>query len=120
MTDSGTGNTPPRSWGERFLGLENRRLILASASPRRAELLRGLNIPHEVRPVSVSEVLKPGESVEAAVVRLAETKARAAARPEEDDVLILGADTVVVLGERILGKPESSEHARRMLQMLSG
>jgi septum formation protein len=95
------------------------RLILASASPRRAELLRAAGIEFDVIAVDVGESVLPGESPEQHVRRLAEAKARAVLamtghRP------VLGADTVVVVDDDILGKPRDSDDARRMLRLLSG
>jgi septum formation protein len=94
-------------------------LILASASPRRADLLRAAGIPFEVHPADVDESLLAGENPGPYVRRLAEAKARvvAAARP---DRIVLGADTVVVLEGQILGKPTDADDARRMLRLLSG
>lgn len=93
-------------------------LILASASPRRHELLLQAAIEHVVRPSGVAEDRLPNESPVAFVQRIAEVKARAsAARP--DDV-VLGADTVVVLNDEIFGKPADERDARRMLRSLSG
>jgi len=95
------------------------RLILASASPRRAELLRGLGIEPEVVPAHVDEAYLPGESPEAHVERLARLKAETVAR-NAPDALVVGGDTVVVLDGRILGKPEDDEAAVSMLLALSG
>ena len=94
-------------------------LILASASPRRAELLRAAGIAFDALPVNLDETPLPQETPEAHVSRLAEAKARAAfaRRP---DAMVLGADTVVVIDDRILGKPRDQEDAAAMLRMLSG
>jgi septum formation protein len=94
-------------------------LILASASPRRAKLLRAAGLEFEVLAVDVDETPLPGEPPEAHVRRLAEEKARAAfeGRP---DAVVLGADTVVVVDDRILGKPRDAEDAAAMLRNLSG
>lgn len=91
-------------------------LILASASPRRQELLRLLGIPHRVRPTAVDEVPLPGESPAALVSRLSRAKAHWVAQREAG--LILAADTVVVLDGRILGKPRDVAEARAMLLAL--
>lgn len=99
------------------------RLILASASPRRAEILRGAQIPFEVQPASIDESLLPDESPRDYVRRLALAKAKAAAelvREHDSDVVFLGADTVVAIGGEIFGKPASKDDARRMLRRLSG
>jgi len=94
-------------------------LILASASPRRAELLRAAGIQFDVLPADIDESVLPGESAEHHVRRLAEAKAcavlpRAGGRP------VLSADTVVVVAGEILGKPADDGDARRMLRLLSG
>lgn len=102
-----------------MLGLEGYDLVLASASPRRADLLRGLGIPFEPRPVTVVEDILEGEAPRTATVRLAAMKAKGAVRDRED-VLVLAADTLVVLDEEALGKPRDREEARRMLRRLSG
>jgi septum formation protein len=94
-------------------------LILASASPRRAELLRAAGIEFEVRAAAVDESVLPGESPDAHVRRLAEAKALAALAAA-DGRPVLAADTVVVVGETILGKPANEADAARMLRMLSG
>jgi nucleoside triphosphate pyrophosphatase len=95
------------------------RLILASASPRRADLLRAAGIAFEAVPVHVDERFGPGETPEHAVARLAEAKAVAAARLRPETV-VLGADTTVVIRSTPLGKPADREDARRMLRQLSG
>jgi septum formation protein len=98
-------------------------LVLASASPRRAALLRALGIPFDVVPAGVEEYWPEGASVAEAVEAIADDKARAVAASLPDalaDALVLGADTVVVLGDRILGKPADASEAREMLRALSG
>jgi septum formation protein len=92
-------------------------LILASASPRRAELLRAAGIDFIVRVADVDETQIPGESPSVYVLRLSRAKAMAVARDEE---LVLGADTIVVIENEIAGKPVDAEDARRMLTALSG
>jgi len=98
------------------------RIVLASASPRRAEILRNAGIPFETLAEIVDESRRPGELRADFVRRLALTKARAAASVlrDPDDTLFIGADTVVVARDEILGKPESADDARRMLGLLSG
>jgi septum formation protein len=91
------------------------RLTLASQSPRRRELLALLGIDPEVRPAHTDETVRPGETPESYVRRVAADKATAV--PGE---LVLGADTAVVLGHEVLGKPRDDEDARRMLRALSG
>jgi nucleoside triphosphate pyrophosphatase len=95
------------------------RLILASASPRRAELLRAAGIDVEVCPADVDESVQPGEAPDRYASRVALAKARAVSR-QTPDRFVLGADTVVVVDDRILGKPTDSADARRMLRALSG
>ena len=93
-------------------------LILASASPRRLELLAQVGIvPSEVRPAHIDETPLDGEPPRAMARRLAEAKARAVWRAGE---VALGADTVVAVGQRILGKPYDEPEARRFLELLSG
>jgi septum formation protein len=93
-------------------------LILASASPRRSELLAAAGIDHVVRPASVPEIRNPDEPAENFVRRLAEAKARAATRVPGE--IVLGADTVVCIDREVLGKPRDSDDAARMLRLLSG
>ena len=95
------------------------RLILASASPRRAELLRAAGIPFQVSSVEMDERFHSGEKPEAAVARLAESKASAVAA-QHGDAIVLGADTTVVVGGEALGKPADAADATRMLRLLSG
>jgi len=94
-------------------------LILASASPRRAEILRSLGIPFAVRPADVPEDLLPGETAEAAAIRLADAKAAAAAA-RDPGRWVLAADTLVFLDGLILGKPRDDEDAATMLRQLAG
>ena len=93
--------------------------VLASASPRRAELLRAAGFSFVVDPVAVDESPWPGEAPEAHVRRLARDKALAG-RSRHPDTQVLGADTVVVLDGAILGKPRDDGDARQMLTRLSG
>lgn len=91
------------------------RLVLASQSPRRRELLAQLGLAVEVRPAHADEAVLPGEAPRAYVLRVAREKARAVAGE-----VILAADTAVVLAGEVLGKPCDPEDARRMLRALSG
>jgi septum formation protein len=100
-------------------GNELTSLVLASASPRRAEILRAVGWPFEAQPPDVDESLRPGESAPDYVQRLALTKAEAIAATRLFG-LVLGADTVVVADDVILGKPRDEEDARLMLRRLSG
>jgi septum formation protein len=94
------------------------RLVLASASPRRRELLESLGLTPEVRPVRADESVLPGESPADYVRRLAAEKARAVAAAEGE--LVLAADTAVLAGGEVLGKPRDAMDAGRMLRTLSG
>jgi septum formation protein len=98
-----------------------RRLILASASPRRRELLTQAGYTFEVHPAHVNEDLDPDEDPIAYVVRLARDKAQAVFGAVNDpDAIVLGADTTVTLDGHILAKPEDVADAARMLRLLSG
>jgi septum formation protein len=97
------------------------RLILASASPRRAELLSSAGFEFEVVPAEVDETPHEGEAPEAYTLRVAREKARHVARRRPGpDAVVLAADTEVVVDGRILGKPADPDDARRMLRLLSG
>jgi septum formation protein len=110
------------------------RLVLASASPRRADLLRAAGFTFETLPVDVDETVRRGEPAEAYVRRLAvEKAARAWDRFDSDHgpaegradlsngaVVVIGADTVVVVDGDILGKPRDAVEAERMIRRLSG
>jgi septum formation protein len=99
------------------------KLILASSSPRRAEILRNAGIVFEICVADIDETCLPGETAYKMVARLAESKARAAAAqvgPNSQECIVLGADTTVELDGEILGKPRDSAHAREMLANLSG
>lgn len=95
------------------------KLLLASSSPRRAEILRAVNWPFHALATNIDETLAPGESASQLVERLALGKAEAAAK-QHPSALILGADTTVVVDSEILGKPADERDARRMLRLLSG
>jgi septum formation protein len=94
-------------------------LVLASASPRRQELLRNAGINFEVQPADIPENALPGETAKDCAERLAREKALAVARQRPHD-FVLGADTVVVVDGQLLGKPSDAADAARMLRMLSG
>jgi septum formation protein len=94
------------------------RLVLASASPRRAELLAAAGFAFDVRPVEVDETPLPGEDARAYVLRLAVLKAQSCKRSTEDEV-VLAADTTVVVDGELLAKPADEVDARRMLRLLS-
>ena len=97
-------------------------LILASASPRRRDLLTGAGVHFEVAPADVDEARLPGEPAAALVLRLARAKALAVARRVGPAPArwVLGADTVVTLEDDVLGKPSDAEHALALLQRLAG
>jgi septum formation protein len=94
-------------------------LVLASSSPRRAEILTSLGIPFVVDPADVPEEIRSGESARDAVSRLAADKAAHVAARHPDS-WVLAADTLVLVGETILGKPRDDLDARRMLGLLAG
>ncbi len=93
--------------------------VLASRSPRRKKLLEGLGLSPLVRPSDAPEVIDPRLSPKEVVQQLAGMKAADIARRAPDS-LVLGADTIVVLGDKILGKPRDPAEAREMLGQLSG
>ena len=95
------------------------RLVLASASPRRAELLERAAIDVVVDPASVDESVLTGESAPAYATRVAEAKARLV-HGRHPSAMVLAADTIVVVDDLILGKPRDDEDARRMLRLLAG
>jgi septum formation protein len=94
-------------------------IVLASASPRRQELLKTAGIEFIVRPADISEVPAPGESPLAFAERMARGKARAV-HEFVPNAVVLAADTVVAVDDQILGKPENDDDAVRMLRLLSG
>src|SRR6266481_8161397 len=98
------------------------KLILASSSPRRAELLRDAGIGFDVCAPQLDEARQPNEGAEKMVARLAEAKACAAAESsgEKNPAIIIGADTAVELDGEIFGKPRDAADAREMLSYLSG
>ena len=97
-------------------------ILLASASPRRSELLRQIGIAHEVRPVALDESAHAGEAPAAYVLRLAEAKARTLWQQlaEDERRPVLAADTTVALEGEIFGKPADAAESRAMLQRLAG
>jgi septum formation protein len=100
------------------------RIVLASRSPRRAEILRHAGFSYEVRPVDSDETLLPEEGAFDYVRRLAQAKARRAADldsvEDNEPSFVIGADTAVVAQGQVLGKPVDDSDARRMLALLSG
>ena len=96
------------------------KLILASASPRRAEILRDAGMTFTVMSSAVDETPVPGESPNDHVHRLACAKVELVAARSVGPAIVIGADTVIALDGQIIGKPRSSEDARRTLELLSG
>jgi septum formation protein len=95
------------------------RVVLASSSPRRRELLTLIGIPHTVAPADIDETVYDGELPHAHAERLAREKAIAIAR-REPEAVVIGADTIVVVDGDILGKPRDEDAATMMLRRLSG
>ena len=93
-------------------------LILASQSPRRKELLGLFHIPFTVRVADIDEAMDASKSPAEEVARVSKAKAMAIPRSEED--VVIAADTIVVLGNQVLGKPKDAAHAQAMLRSLSG
>ncbi|MGB6675899.1 MAG: Maf family protein [Terriglobales bacterium] len=94
-------------------------LVLASASPRRQELLRNAGIPFVVQPTDIPEVPRPGEAPRTFAERMAREKALTVFRQRPND-FVIGADTIVIVDAEILGKPRDAVDAARMLRLLSG
>lgn len=97
-------------------------LVLASASPRRLDLLLTIGLQPMVQPADVDESALPGEKPGELVERLAEQKARAIwqSRPDQGSILVVAADTVIDIDGKIFGKPIDDDDSRRMLRTLSG
>lgn len=95
------------------------KVVLASASPRRRDLLDLIGIKHEVRPANIDETMRPREAPARHAERLAREKASVIA-VRDPDLITIGADTVVVVNRKVLGKPTDTADAARMLGMLSG
>jgi len=98
---------------------EQKKIVLASLSPRRSDLLRQIGLSFSVLPANVNERIIPGEQPEVHVLRLAREKALVAARRSGTGIII-AADTVVVIDDAVLGKPADRNDAIRMLTLLSG
>src|SRR4051812_34951813 len=95
------------------------RVVLASSSPRRRQLLDLIGIPHEVRPANIDETMRPREVPRRHAERLAREKATVIAT-RDPDLITIGADTVVVINRQVLGKPRNEAEAVHMLSQLSG
>jgi septum formation protein len=95
------------------------KLILASSSPRRAEVLHAAGIKFTATPPSIDETPFPGESPQDHVLRLAAAKATLVAAQAIGPAIVIGADTVVAVESQIIGKPRSTEDARQILEQLS-
>jgi septum formation protein len=95
------------------------RVVLASASPRRHQLLNLIGIAHEVRPPNIDETMRLRETPRRHAERLAREKASAIAK-RDPDLITIGADTIVVVNRKVLGKPRDADDAARMLSLLSG
>src|ERR1044071_1356041 len=95
------------------------KVILASQSPRRRQLLELVGIKHDVRPADIDETVRAGELPEQYAERVAREKVEHVSK-QNGDALVVGADTIVVIDEIILGKPRDVADAARMLRMLSG
>src|SRR5438309_11289451 len=99
------------------------KLILASASPRRAQILRDAGLRFDLTRANVGERRKPGETARMTTRRLAEAKARAVVnelRNKAAEAIVIGADTIVEVRGELLGKPRSQQAAREMLAKLAG
>jgi septum formation protein len=99
--------------------ITSERFILASASPRRVELLTLLGLPFEIVPSDVEETFLPGETPREHVLRLSEEKARRISE-RYPEAWVMGADTIVIINGEVLGKPRTSAEAKDMLAKLSG
>lgn len=95
-------------------------ILLASGSPRRRELLDQIGVAYRIVPAGIDESPRPGEDPESYTRRIAREKVMAVASRRSQGEIALAADTAVVLGERMLGKPESEAEAAAMLRALSG
>jgi septum formation protein len=104
--------------GSKSMKYLREKVVLASSSPRRAEILERAGWPHEIMVAGIDESLLRGEDAAAYVQRLAQSKAEAVATRLEKG-LVLGADTTVVIANQILGQPCDEADARRMLDLLN-
>lgn len=95
------------------------RVVLASGSPRRRQLLDLVGISHEMRPTNIDESIRPRETPRRHAERLAREKASAIAT-RDPNLITIGADTIVVINRKVLGKPADADQAAAMLRQLSG
>ncbi len=95
-------------------------IYLASTSPRRRELLSQIGVSFDLVPAVIEEIPQPGESAQDYVVRLARQKAQTGFANSKQEKPALGADTIVTIDQKILEKPKDQEHAKEMLELLSG
>ena len=93
------------------------KLVLCSASPRRRDFLQRIGVRFSVAPAHIDETQRPGEPALSYVVRMAQEKSAAGAK---EGLVVLGADTIVAMGDEVLGKPRDLADAERMLRALSG
>ncbi|MBA3644615.1 MAG: septum formation inhibitor Maf [Gemmatimonadaceae bacterium] len=98
--------------------MKKRKVVLASSSPRRRDLLDLIGIKHDVRPADIDESMRAGERASDYAERLAREKAEAIGDDSSD--IVIGADTVVVIDGRVLGKPVNEQQASAMLESLGG
>jgi len=112
----------PKTYPLAAAGTPGDPLILASASPRRREILTQVGVDFVVRTADIDETPLPGEAPRALTLRLARAKALVVARHLDDSRprLVMGSDTIVVLGDRVLGKPRDAAHAAELLSALLG
>ena len=99
---------------------QNKKLVLASASPRRKELLEKLGYIFQIIPADIEEIVDKTKKPEEIVKEIALQKASHIANNLKEPAIIIGSDTIVVIDDTILGKPENAEDASKMLQQLSG
>ena len=97
-----------------------KKLVLASQSPRRKEILKQVGLTFEIQPSAIHEHMSSHSTVQDSIEELALRKAKDVADKVQGDAIVLGADTIVLLDGKILGKPRSREDATSMLRALSG
>ncbi len=103
-----------------MINLSNYKIVLGSGSPRRQELIEHLKLPYTVRVSDVEEIIPPNMNPSAVPVYLSELKSNHLALTMNDDELIITADTIVILDDEILGKPNDRADAYRMIKLMSG